>query len=156
MYSKEEIKAFAQKDLRISKLAIVKSLIEKLPLEEIYEVNKVEKLAERYVDYIYAERKETTKRGQAKPTSYADVASVGDNTEGTKWEQIAKGLNLAIPNSQNIKILNQVTDEYKKAYKASANPDDILVHIINTFGKYPHNPESVEKVVQSFNERLEK
>ena len=143
MYSKEEVKAFAEKDLRISKLAIVKSLIEKLPLEEIYDVNKVKELAEKYVDYVYKERKETTKRGQ--------VASVGDNAESTKWEQIALGLNLAIPNSQNIKILNQVADEYKKATKASANPKDILVHIINTFGKYPHNPESVSKVVESLN-----
>ncbi len=145
MYSKEEVKAFAEKDLRISKLAIVKSLIEKLSEEDTYEVEKVTNLAEKYVDYVYKERKETTKRGQ--------VASVGDNTEGTKWEQIALGLNLAIPNSQNIKILNQIADEYKKAHKASANPSDILVHVINTFGKYPHNPESVSKVVSSFFER---
>ena len=145
MYSKEEIKAFAEKDLRISKLAIIKSLIEKCSEEDVYEVCKITDLAKKYIDYVYEERKETTKRGQ--------VASVGDNTEGIKWEQIAKGLNLAIPNSQNVKILNQVTDEYKKAYKASANPSDILVHIINTFGKYPHNPESVGKVVSLFFER---
>ena len=147
-YSKEEVKAFAAKDLRISKLAIVKSLIEKLSEEDVNEVCKVTDLAERYIDYVYEERrdkqerKETTKRGQ--------VASVGDNTKHEpNWEQIALGLNLAIPNSQNIKILNQVADEYKKATKASANPKDILVHIINTFGKYPHNPESVSKVVES-------
>ena len=151
MYSKEEVKAFAEKDLRITKLAILKSLIEKLSEEDVNEVCKITDLVEKYVDYVYEERrdkqehKETTKRGQ--------VASVGDNTEGTKWEQIALGLNLAIPNSQNIKILNQVADEYKKAYKASANPSDILVHVINTFGKYPHNPESVSKIVSSFFER---
>ena len=143
MYSKDEIKAFADKDLRISKLAIVKSLIEKLPLEEIYDVNKVKELAEKYVDYVYKERKETTKRGQ--------VASVGDNTKQIDWEQIAIGLNLAIPNATSIKILNQIADEYKKAYKASANPSDVLVHIINTFGKYPTKTESVSKVVESLN-----
>ena len=135
-YSKEE-------GLVISKLAILKSLIENCSKEDVYEVKKITELVEKYIDYVYKERKETTKRGQ--------VAGVGDNAKGTKWEQIALGLNLAIPNSQNIKILNQVADEYKKATKASANPKDILVHIINTFGKYPHNPESVSKVVESLN-----
>ena len=155
-YSKEE-------GLVISKLAILKSLIENCSKEDIYEVKKITELVEKYIDYVYkerkkiTERKETTKRGQ--------VASVGDNAKGTeakptsfaKWEQIALGLNLAIPNSQNIKILNQIADEYKKATKASANPKeakptssaDILVHIMDTFGKYPHNPESVSKVVES-------
>lgn len=142
-YSNAEIKAFAEKDLRISKLAIVKSLIEKLLLEKIYEVDKVIELAEKYIDYVYAERKGATKRGQ--------VASVGDNTEGTEWEQIAKGLNLAKPTSQNIKMLNLLLDEYKKAYKASANPSDILVHIISTFGEYPTKTKSVETVVKSLN-----
>ena len=141
MYSKEEIKAFAEKDLRISKLAIIKSLIEKCSEEDVYEVCKITDLAKKYIDYVYEERKETTKRGQ--------VASVGDNTEGTEWEQIAKGLNLAIPNSQNIKMLNLLLDEYKKAYKASANPSDILVHIINTFGEYPTKTKSEETVVKS-------
>ena len=144
-YTNEEIKVFEDKELRIVRQAILKKLIEKCKLEDVYEVSKVTELSEKYVDYVYEERKETTKRGQ--------TGCVAGDTEGTKWEQIAKGLNLAIPNSQNIKILNQVTDEYKKAYKASANPSDILVHIINTFGKYPTKTESVEKVVKSFNER---
>lgn len=149
VWTKEDVKSFAEKDLRISKLAITKSLIEKLPLEEIYDVNEVKELAEKYVDYVYEER--STKRGQAKPTSSADAGCVASNTEGTKWEQIAKGLNLAIPNSQNIKMLNLLLDEYKKAYKASANPSDILVHIINTFGEYPTKTKSVETVVKSLN-----
>jgi hypothetical protein len=146
-YTKEEVKAFAEKDLRISKLAIVKSLIEKLPLEDAYDVQKITDLAEKYIDYVYEERREATKRGQ--------VGCVASDTEGVKWEQIAEGLNLAKPNSQNIKMLNLLLDEYKKAYKASANPSTILVHIINTFGEYPTKTKSVETVVKSF-ERLEK
>jgi len=141
-YTKKEIKVFEDKELRIVRQAILKKLIEKCKLEDVYGVSKVTKLSEKYVDYVYS------KRGSA--------GCVASNTEGTNWEQIAVGLNLATPNSQNIKILNQVTDEYKKAYKASANPPDILVHIINTFGKYPTKTESAEKIVQSFNERLEK
>ena len=141
MYSKEEVAEFKAKDLRISKLAIVKSLIEKLPLEEIYEVNKVEELVEKYIDYTYAKRKETTKRGQ--------VASVGDNTKLVPtWEQAAIGLNLATPNATNIKILNQIFDEYKTASKASANPADILACCIYKFGTYPTKSSSVEKVVK--------
>lgn len=139
-YSEKEVKAFAEKDLRISKLAITKSLIEKLPLEDVYEVQKVIELAKKYIDYVYAER--SVKGG-----------SVGDVADSTKhkpnWEQLAIGLNLAIPTSQNIKILNQVIDEYKKAYKASANPSEILVHIFNTFGKYPTKTESVSKVIDN-------
>lgn len=139
-YTKEEIKVFENKELRIVRQAIMKKLIEKLPLEDIYGVTKVIELTEKYVDHVYSERR-SAKRGEA--------GCVASSTEGTKWEQIAIGLNLAIPNATNIKILNQVVDEYKKVHKASANPSDILVHIINIFGKYPHNPESVEKVIQS-------
>ena len=140
-YSDAKIKEFKAKDLRISKLAISKSLIEKLPLEDVYEVKKVTELAEEYINYVYAERSESAKRGC--------VGCVTDNTKLTDWEQIAEGLNLAIPNSQNIKILNLIADEYKKAHKASANPKDIIVHILNTFGTYPTKTESVKKVIQS-------
>lgn len=148
MYTEKEIQEFRDKDLRISKLAITKSLIEKS--EDIYDVQKITNLVEKYIDYVYEERrdkqehKDATKRGQ--------VASVGDNTKHEpNWEQVAIGLNLAIPTSQNIKILNQVADEYKKANKASANPKDILVHIIGTFGQYPSKTESVETVLKSLN-----
>ncbi len=141
-YSKEEVKAFAEKDLRISKLAIVKSLIEKLDLEDINEVGKVTKLAEKYIDYVYAKRKDTTKRGEA--------GCVASSTEHKpNWEQVAIGLKLAIPNATNIKILNQVTGEYNKAHKASANPKDILVHILDKFGRYPAKTESVKVVLES-------
>ncbi len=143
MYSKEEVKAFASKDLRISKLAIVKSLIEKIPLEDIYEVDKVTDLTEKYIDYVYRERKETTKRGQA-------GCVVSSTEHKVNWEQIAIGLNLAIPNSQNIKMLNHLIDEHNKATKASANPKDILTHIIGVFGQYPTKTESVTKVLESF------
>lgn len=143
-YSDAEVKEFKAKDFRISKLAIVKSLIEKLPLEDVYEVQKIKKLANKYVEYVYEERGNGTKRGF--------VGSIADSTK-PKWGQIAEGLNLAIPNSQNIKMLNLVMDEYKKAYKASANPNDIITHIINKFGAYPTNPGSVKKIIDSLTER---
>lgn len=157
-YSKEEIKEFKAKDLRISKLAIVKSLIEKS--EDIYDVQKITELAENYIDYIYEERRDNTEYRDA--TKRGQVGCVADSTEHKlNWEQLAIGLNLAIPNATNIKILNQVSDEYNKAHKASANstvagmsPADILVHILNTFGRYPAKTESVKKIVQSLVENL--
>ena len=142
-YTKEEIKVFQDKELRIVRQAILKKLIEKCKLEDVYEVNKVTELSEKYVDYVYEERKDATKRGQ--------TGCVAGSTEHkVNWEQIAIGLNLAIPNAENIKILNQVIYEYKKAHKASANPKDVLAHIISVFGRYPAKTESVEKVVSSF------
>ncbi len=141
-YSDEEIQEFRNKDLRISKLAITKSLIEKLPLEDIYEVGKVTDLTEKYIDYVYEERKETTKRGQTD-------CVIGSTEHKVNWEQVAIGLNFAIPNSQNIKMLNHLIDEHNKANKASANPKDILTHIINVFGQYPTKTESVTKVLES-------
>lgn len=137
-YSKEEIQEFKNKDLRISKLAIVKSLIEKLSLEDVYGVEKITELAGKYIDYVYIER--NTKRD--------DAGCITGNTIW-QWGEIATGLNIAIPNSQNIKILNQIADEYKKAYKAIANPDDILVHIMNTFGRYPEKQSSIKTILES-------
>lgn len=139
-YSPEEIAEFKAKELRIVREAMLKSLIEKLPLEDVYAVEKVTELAEKYVDYVYLER---SKEGH--------VSSVTGNAKlNCGWAEVAEGLNLAIPDSQNIKILNLIIDEYKQANKASANPKaDILTHIINTFGTYPTNTKSVEKVVQS-------
>lgn len=138
-WTKEEIVAFKEKDMRISKLAIIKSLIEKLSEEDVCEVQKVIKLTEEYVNYVYTER---STKGDA-------VGCVADPTKHKpNWEQLAIGLNLAIPNSQNIKILNQILDEYKTASKASANPKDVLNCCIEKFGTYPTKTESVSKVVK--------
>ena len=139
MYSSEEIAGFKAKDLRISKLAILKSLIEKCSEEDVHEVKKIVELAEEYINYVYAER--STKRGS--------VGCVADSTKHSiNWEQLAEGLNLAIPNAGNVKILNQVMDEYKQAHKASANPKEVLTCCIGKFGAYPAKSSSVEKVVR--------
>ncbi len=147
-WTKDEIKSFGEKDLRISKLAIVKSLIDKLSLEDVYGVKKITELSKKYINYVYAERRDVSERSTKRGKADCVISSAEP-----EWEQIAIGLNLAIPNSQNVKILNQVLDEYKNAYKASANPTDILGHIMNTFGRYPEKTESVKKIVSSFYER---
>ena len=138
-YSDAEIQEFRSKDLRISRLAILKSLIESCSEEDVYDVQKVTELAEKYIDYVYAER--SAKRGS--------VGDVADNVKHTpNWEQLAIGLNLATPNATNIKILNQVLDEYKTAHKASANPKDVLVCCIDRYGTYPTKSSSAEKIVK--------
>ncbi len=144
-YTPEEIKRFEDKELRIVRQAIMKKLIEKLPLEDIYGVTKVTELTEAYVDHVYSERQ------SERSTKGGEVGCVTDSTE-PNWEHIAEGLNLAIPTSQNVKILNQILDEYKQAHKAGANPSDILHHCINRFGSYPTKTESVSKVTKSLTE----
>lgn len=133
-YSKEEIKSFEQKDLRISKLAILKSLIEKCDVEAVNEVKPICDLTSEYINYVYG----------------VSVSCVADGKETTiQWGQIAEGLNLAIPNAINIKMLNLLIDEYKKANKASANPSVVLNHVISRFGKYPTKSGGVLKVLES-------
>ncbi len=139
-YTPEEIRVFEDKELRIVRQAIIKKLIEKCKLEDVYGVNKVTELTEKYVDYVYEER--STKGGK--------VGCATDSTEHIpNWEQLATGLNLAIPTSQNVKILNQILDEYKQAYKASANPKDVLTCCMDRFGAYPKETGSVKKVIKS-------
>jgi len=130
IYTEKEIKSFAEKDLRISKLAIVKSLIEKLSLEDIYGVNKIIDLSEKYIDYVYSERK-------------------GDTEMAIDWAHLAEGLNLAKPNTANIKILNLLLDKYKQVNKASANPSDVITHIFRRFGKYPEKQNSIKIILES-------
>jgi len=133
-YTKEEIKVFEDKELRIVRQSILKKLIEKCKLEDVYGVTKIIELTEDYVDYVYTERR--TKEGQA------------DSTK-PDWEQLAIGLKLAIPNAKNIKILNSLWNEYKQANKASVSPSDILFHIIDWFGKYPTKQESIKTILES-------
>ena len=133
-YTKEEIQGFKEKDLRISKLAILKSLIEKCDLEDVNEVLPITGRVDRYMEYING----------------VTGGCVATSEEVVDWGEIAVGLNLAIPNATNIKMLNVLLDEHKKAgKKASANPSDILTHIINRFGQLPTKLESVKKILET-------
>ena len=140
-YSKEEIKVFEDKELRIVRQAILKVLIKACKQEDIYGIDKVTELSEKYVDYVYSERKTERKMGCA--------SGVTGEKEEIKWVELAKGLNLAIPNEENIKILNLIIDEYNKTHKASTNPIEVLSHIMATFGKYPISQKSVSVVLDS-------
>ena len=137
-YSKEEIKSFEAKDLRISKLAIIKKLIEKLDIEEVQEPeNTVFPLVNKYVNYVYEEKENEVKMEDKKEVSIS-------------WVQTAEGLSLAIPDATNIKMLDMLSREYNKAHKASINPSDLLSFIMTKFGRYPTKQQNVVKVLELY------
>ena len=131
-YSKDEIEAFNKKDLRINRTAILKSLIES-GRNTADEVKENCELANKYVDFIYNGVKPTTVSSKA-------VAEVS-------WEEVAKGLNITIPNEINVKVLNVLTDKYKTKFKVGVNKATLLSHITKAHGKYPTNLNSVELIL---------
>lgn len=138
-YSKEEIEAFRLKDLRISKLAIMKELIRKLDMEVVNEPEEVLfPLVDRYVRHVY------------KDMESKDEEESKTEVEEVSWVQLAEGLKLAIPNQQNIKILDAIMAEYKELHKASANPSSMLKLCITSWGKYPKNKSNNQLVIETY------
>ena len=139
-YSAEEIKAFADKDLRITKIAICKSLIEKLSMEEINDTEKVFELADKYVDYIY---------GVSALDSRTHVdKGIESGTEPE--ERVVYKLDLAsIPNEAETKILDAIFAEYKSQCPKgkTLNYTKLCNSTIKAFGKYPTSKSSVSKVM---------
>lgn len=133
-YSDDDKKSFAAKDLRISKLAILKSLIEKLPAEEIYEESKVCSLADKYIDYVYS---------GVKPVVCSDEA-----VAKIDWKIVAESVSVPIPTTDNIKVFNLIIDEYKKESKMGIAPDLLLKTIFKARGKYPTKKSSVLLVLE--------
>jgi hypothetical protein len=121
-YSKEDKEAFKKKDKLNARQSALKAASvnnegSQKPTNEILDEAKV------YYDWLYP-----------------DKDKLPINSSGV-WDKIAEGLNLAIPNKENVKVLNLLLSEYKKLNKASANPSalatEILQHIMSQFGKYP-------------------
>jgi hypothetical protein len=138
-YSKEEIKAFESKDLRIARESILKPLIEKLDIEDVYNVPKVTELCEQYIEYVY--------KGLQNGDS---VSGVANGEVALDWRQIAEDGKLPEPNETNIKILDLVVGEYKKVNEADINPLELLVRIVERYGTYPTKKESISKVLSLF------
>lgn len=132
-YTNTEIKSFEQKDKRICKQAILKKLIEKLPLEDVYEVNGLTELAEKYVTYVYGEQESVCNTGS--------VVSID-------WEEVAGSEQLLLPTEQNIKILDSIWNECKDSFKC---PVELLLYIIEKYGKYPTKEKSVDVIVKNLN-----
>ena len=135
-YSKEEIEGFEKKDLRINRVAILKSLIESGKVG-VNEVKENCELAEQYVNFVY--------NGLQCKTETKQLIS---NALMVYWIQIARELNIPEPNETNIKILDILWVRYSKEFKLSANPSILLGFIWDKWGKYPTTKESVETVLK--------
>ena len=146
-YSRDEIKGFEEKDLRISKLAILKSLIEKLPEKEVYNTICVCELAEQYIDYVY-EKKQVARSDKVATDIYGEKPPIDS------WEQAAKMRHYVIPNETNIKVLNLFVDKYEKKFRTSVSKDAVLSHIIIGHGTYPTKSKSVELILSKINLKL--
>ena len=136
-YSVEEKKAFREKDIRISKLALLKSIIEKSHWEVINEVNEICNLVDKYMQYVNG-------------VSGSNIATTPD---GIDWVKASKDLSLTeSPNRAEIKILDLIASEYKISKGVSVKPADVLKLIFDRFGRYPTKQQSVSKVVSILTE----
>ena len=146
-YSPEEIKGFQEKDLRINKVAVIKSLIES-GRNSANEVEENCMIVEQYVKFIYnvIETKEQTKSG----TNAKKVINY------SLWDKVTKDNGLPIPNESEKKILNILWDEYKNKCSNGIKPEDLhpvklCGKIIKAFGKYPTSKNSISKVMKAIN-----
>ncbi len=132
-YSEKEIAGFEAKDLRISKIAILKSLIESgRNCNEIVEENK--EIADKYIDYLYG----------VKP----DVCNIKVVSTEIDWKSEAALVDVPVPTTENIKILRLIMDEYKKANgEVEISPNNLLSKVYKAYGKYPTNKSSVNVVL---------
>jgi len=152
-YSKEEVEAFKKKDqLNARQSALKAASINNEGGQK--PAKSIIKEAELYYDWLYPKDKEDV--DNEIPTNTSGVAGDKDGNDCSEagqpcWAEIAEELNLAIPNEENVKILNLLINEYKQTKKASANPSTILTHIIRSFGRYPTKMESVGVILNSLN-----
>lgn len=128
-YTPEEIAEFKAKDLRITKMAIIKSLIEKNSLEEVNEVTKICSVCEKYVDYIY------NGIGGTK-------CEEKTNKDEPDWKGIASTSGLPEPNEINIKLFNKVFES------TGSSPQDILIKTWGAYHSYPTSEKSVKKIIE--------
>ena len=143
-YSKEEIKSFEAKDLRITKIAILKSLIESGGNGNgDAEIEENCKIIDKYVNYIYG----------VKPVVCSDEVTSSVQTsvksDTIDWKKEAEAGEVPIPTPENIKILRLVMDEYKQNVSVEGiKPSKLLAAIYITRGKYPINESSVPLVLK--------
>ena len=140
-YSKEEIKSFEEKDLRISKLSLLRDVISKVnDLDELKErLDEVKDVVSNLVKFTY--------NGSACVSTQA--------AKSIDWIDIAANCGLILPDETNIKILDLIYSEYKTKTKENIRPQEILCHILDRFGRYPKEKESILTVIESLikNER---
>lgn len=140
-YSEAEKKAFREKDLRISKLSLLKVCIDKVSdLEELDDKkDEIKSIVSDFLDFVY-------KNGS--------TVGVPQPTDSIDWPKIAEGLDFAAPNETNIKVLNDILSEYKKeSQKANDNPSaaaaEILQWSMKHYHRYPTRKASGKQVIDN-------
>lgn len=139
-YSEEEKQEFREKDKRINRVAILKSLIESGKVV-VNEVSENCFLAEQYVEYIYngLPCEKEIKEAKQEPKK-----------EEIDWTDIAKKLSIPTLTIQNIKVLTAVISEYKKINSGAViRPSELLDVVYRKFGKYPTSMSSVETILKT-------
>ena len=142
-YSAEEIKGFNEKDLRINRVAICKSLIES-GRNKSNEVKENCEMANAYVEFVYNGLSDA-----GVGDGHGDLIPVVSNTpeESTvDWIGLAKDNKLAVPD--NIKVLDRLWDEYKKEYGVGSNPTKLLSDVYGAYHKYPTKMDSIKTVLK--------
>jgi len=138
-YSAEEIVAFNEKDLRINRVAICKSLIES-GRNKSNEVKENCEMANAYVEFVYNGLPDA---GVGDRQSVK--ALVVPDTSTIDWIGLAKDNKLAVPD--NVKVLDRLWDEYKKEYGVGSNPAKLLSDVYSAFHKYPTKMDSIKTVL---------
>ena len=140
-YSSEEIKVFEDKDRRINRVAILKSLIGSGRNNE-EQIKENCEMANAYVEFVYNGLPDVgVDVGQG-----VQVLVAPDTMESTiDWKSIATDNKLAVP--ENIKVLDRLWDEYKKEYGVGSNPAKLLSDVYNAYHKYPTKMDSIETVL---------
>ncbi|MBE3037083.1 MAG: hypothetical protein IMZ70_08410 [Candidatus Atribacteria bacterium] len=140
-YSSEEVKAFDKKDLRINRVAILKSLLESGRNNE-EQIKENCEMANAYVEFVYNGLPDVgVDIGQS-----VKVLVVPDTVECTiDWKVVATDNKLAVP--ENIKVLDRLWDEYKKEYGVGSNPAKLLSDVYGAYHKYPTKMDSIETVL---------
>jgi len=138
-YSKEEVQAFNDKDLRINRVAILKSLLES-GRSENDQIEENCEMANAYVDFVYNGLPDA---GVGDRQSVKEL--VVPDTSTIDWIGLAKDNKLAVPD--NIKVFDRLWDEYKKEYGVGSNPAKLLSDVYSAFHKYPTKMDSIKTVL---------
>ena len=141
MYAESEKQEFRDKDLRITGVAIIKSLIES-GRNSANEIKENCEITGQYVNYLYGELKRDKKD---QPVVCSDKAVLE-----VDWKQEAESMDVPIPTKENIKVLLSIMEEYKKYSVVEISPNNLLATIYKAYNKYPTNKASTSKILELF------
>ncbi len=144
-YSEQELKAFYEKDRRISLAGIIQSMIVsgKFSKEEILEKTALIKLAKEYREMVW----EVVSGKEIKESKVRKCGGCQD------WDKIAEIVSLPIPTQDEIKILSAIWNEYETVCPerelSNLRPELLLKNILREHSQYPSKQKSIKTVLAS-------